>query len=189
MNNVSKLNFAGDEIWINSHEIPSADLVVETEMIDVTLLTKVEPDLKWTYVDARGHFHAFTHNGELPTLLVETIEHVSEDSTCDEDLWETWSERIMKCRICRDVIEPRYTETIPTWRETAPGRKSWTLTVRWPGDLLLPTPSELVSVRIKVSDREYFGIAMCTGRFNGASRELASVEFAGLADLGSRKLT
>lgn len=186
MNNVSKLNFAGDEIWINSHEIPSADLVVETEVIDVTPMTKVEPDLKWTYVDARGHFHAFTHDGNLPTLLVETIEHLYDEDEPEEG---TWCERIMKCRICHDVIEPRYTETVPTWRETAPGRKSWTLTVQWPGDLLLPTPSELVSVRIKVSDREYFGIAMCTGRFNAAARDLASVEFAGLADLGSRKLT
>lgn len=182
------MNFTGlPDVWINSHEMPSADLTVEVEMIDVTPLAKIEPDMLWTYVDYRGHFHAFTHDGSLPTLLADKIAHEHEE---DGEI-ESWDETIMRCRICREVVEPRYREHMPIWREQAPGRKSWTVDVRWPSEILLPTPGELVSVRIKITPREYFGVGLVTNRVPGYGPDgmIADVTIIGRGDLGHRKVT
>lgn len=191
---MTNLTFGKHEVWINSHEVPSATLDVTTEVIDVTPLMKVEPDPRWTYVDARGHFHAFDHEGELPTLKVENIPHRSEPDPDDEyDEPYEWNERIFKCRICDDVIEPRYTESQSTWKETAPGRTSWEVEARWPDDVLLPTPSEIVSIRIKTTDREWFGLGMVTDRQMRPAERLGIayplVSISGLGKLAYRKST
>lgn len=136
-------------------------LTIETEQIDVTRAVITEPDMKWTYVDGKGHFHAFSAGDErLPTLETDTIEHSLCNCGCDD-----WTETIFKCRICGEVVEPLYKSRPNAFKEYAPGRKSWHVEVsaNGPGAVAMASKNRLnVSVRIATEDngREFFGVGL-----------------------------
>ena len=177
-------------VMINSAiTLTEFSLVVEREEIDVTPAMHIEPDMKWTHTDARGHFHAFSKDERdpLPTLRVEIIEH----GECDECRWE---ERIFKCVLCEEVVEPRYTEHPAVWKEFAPGPMSWRLDVTAYGsDTLKMTDlhQARVSLRIQTDEGnvpEYFGIGVVfTGSMEFLGDGSAWVgRILGVGPLGSR---
>lgn len=150
-------------VIIDGHDVlADACLNVSVEQIDVTPLTKVEPNMKWTMIDASGHFHAFSTDEDhpLPTLIRKEVSMTETDEEGDE--WESahvWYE----CVICAEQIEPLWTEIPVLDREIAPGQKSWIIeaTANGPGAVIMNTKrNERVSVQISTdgNETEIFGV-------------------------------
>lgn len=76
--------------------------------IDVIPLTRTEPDHTWTATDRCGHFHAFSENGDLPTLIA--------------------GKRKYRCRMCQERIAPAFITSSSVNREYIGGPTSWTVT-------------------------------------------------------------
>jgi hypothetical protein len=104
-----------------------ANLEMGTDEVEVTTATGVHtPDLAWEFVDEAGHFHAWTKDGQLPTVdrHVERIPcgHMHGDL---EELEECGgSERVtIVCKLCGEDVEPKY--NVDHSRQFIPGRSYW----------------------------------------------------------------
>lgn len=149
------------------------------DQIDVsTALGTTRPDPGWEFVDAAGHFHAYTDTDGLPTL--ERVgEFVAYDEPDDETGETGYTLERWRCRICGEVVEPgRVTEHPGGQRAFAPGRMSWSVTV--PAYML----AVRVSVRIERGDRVYFGVAEVV---SAAVVDGAASTLVGIGELGQRK--
>jgi hypothetical protein len=105
-------------------------LEMGTDEIDVTTATGVRhPDLAWEFVDEAGHYHAWTKDGQMPTVdrNVERIPcrgfscvliHDDDEETCGGDEKVT-----IVCKLCGEVVEPKY--TVDHSRQFLPGRSYW----------------------------------------------------------------
>lgn len=60
-----------------------------------------EHDPKWSHIDKRGHFHAYTGKGETPTLVWKHSEPYYCDS-CNDEHTDDWQE----CLICGEHVNP-----------------------------------------------------------------------------------
>jgi hypothetical protein len=131
----ARMNVAG--IVINNGEPMRGEFSVEQDWIDVTTCSgERKPDLGWTHTDAAGHFHAYDHEGELPTLrLVHRKRKPS----------------VYRCLLCNKKVEPAV--HVDYGRKQIPGRQDWTLTV------FGLVPRERFSFRLVGGEREYFGHA------------------------------
>lgn len=139
-------------------------LHVEVEQIDVTPSIIVEPDPKWTFRDSCGHFHAFSDaesNDPLPTLRRQE----TEEGSYDEDEGDTWTKVTVwyECRICDAKVEPKWIESIPTYREYATGRKRWRFEVTVPNGTPLPRKGDFCTVRVFEPEHEFFGVGIVAG--------------------------
>lgn len=135
---------------INGSPVTAVDLRVDTEPIDISTMSDVQPELSWSFTDAAGHFHAYDQEGKTPTLRTEYEEYWCDD--CHEEHTNSW----LVCIICSEAIEPKTVDRGPT-RKWIPGRTEHTLTVRHSG---IPLPvGRQVSVHLTEGDsRELFGI-------------------------------
>lgn len=136
----------------NGPGLPGA-LDVETDQLDVT--TEHERDPNWTHVDANGHFHAWSTDGELPTLIGRTRHAYCDgacDGACDNEGYDV-TDRF--CSICDEPVEPGHRRTVG--RRYTEGRTWWTAEVT--SD---QTFAGLVSVRIEVDGKVRFGTAQAT---------------------------
>lgn len=98
-------------------------LEIDYERIDIT--SEFEPDLAWTYVDGRGHFHAYTADEKLPTLRGIPIE-VPCDGACGfEGGCEGYTRTEYRCRLCDEVVEPKTRR--PFGRRYMDGAERWTV--------------------------------------------------------------
>lgn len=170
-----------------------ASLIVEIERLDVTTQYKMSPDMKWTFTDARKHYHAFSEGEEdrFPTLDTGS-EHVpcSDPENCG---CEGYSQAIYNCKLCGEKIEPRWITTENQWREYAPGRKSWRFEIDCPTALgcehLIKWHGSLVTAVLETPEKHFFGIGfvnpseIATGDFE--TRTWSGI-IAGHGPLGSR---
>lgn len=138
-----------------------AELTIEVERIDVTTATKTRIDPAWEFVDVRGHFHAWAHDETLPTLDARS-EHVDCDAGHSDDEYdcEGYDVTVYSCLICGEIIEPETITTASTFRETAPGRMSWTVVVH---HVVEYERDRRLSVVFHAGDTTYFGVAAVVG--------------------------
>lgn len=122
-----------------------AKLEVTQETVDVSTLGGARvPDLAWETRDESGHYHAWTKDGDLPTLgrTVTSAPCRTQDCIDGEDEPCYGMEAIAySCLICHAEIEPAY-KLAPPSPEFIPGRQYWEASVL---DLYLDPP-QLVSV-------------------------------------------
>lgn len=139
-------------------------LSVENES-DTAWTDLPEPDPRWTFVDAAGHFHARDAEGGLPTLEIVS-EHVDCDGSCGGQCrGEGYTVGRAFCRICREEVVPG---SIPGPHEVVvANRRSWSVFVE-DGPVF---ESRRVSVRVEFEGRPtMFGVAQvesCSGGIGG----------------------
>lgn len=130
----AKLNVAG--VVVNGGEPMRGALEFEQGWIDVTTCSgERKPDFGWSHTDAAGHFHAYDHEGSLPTLkLVHRKRKPS----------------VYRCLLCNKKVEPAV--NVDYSGKQIPGRQDWTLVVHG------LVPRGRFSFRV-TAEREYFGFA------------------------------
>lgn len=173
---------------------PAAGIIdVHQEWIDVGTLSAQKPDPDWTYLDERGHFHAWDDEGNLPTLdrRMRHIDPVAtdeidddpdpddlDDDNYDDDDRDGYEESFYACRICGEEIEPKY---VPASRDRKmPGLKSWTIEV----DQALTCGTQ-VSVVATTTGSTAFGVGVVTAVSHPRPGTVRST-IAGSGDLGIR---
>ena len=156
------------QIFINEAGPYAGTLEMHVDEIDVsTLGNSYKPDPGWFTVDKAGHYHAFTRDGELPTLR-----RVG---------------RKFRCSICEKRIRPGYVVDQPGGiKRTMPGRTWWNVQVEVAEPIAQADP---VSVRM-VQDGEdrLFGIATrsLTSARGGPSGPMFTYGWTGITELGRR---
>jgi hypothetical protein len=168
----------------------AGSLDVQVETIDVSMASKTEPDMAWEFVDAFGHYHAWSQEADnpLPTLRgrirhVECVGHGADGEDC-----EGYDVTVYDCVICGQPVEPKTITYTSPFRETAPGRKHWTVQVDSDVPLAHGT---LYSVRVSIGPELLFGVGtVLTSEFN---RDLIPGAYpttiCGVGPLGRRKAT
>jgi hypothetical protein len=139
-------------VSINGAELVLGELLVEQETIDVFTRNGSKPDLSWTHVDKAGHFHAYGHEGNLPTLDRQVLP-VPCDGSCGGICGGEGSTRtVYRCLLCGKKVKPQRIDDSGVKR--IPGRKTWTLVVE------ATVPDERFSFTAVVDGgRQYFGLA------------------------------
>ena len=78
---------------------------VETELIDVSVMSA--PDPAWTFIDAAGHGHAWVfdaeHRAAMPTCEQHTVHAAIGDP---DDEWYEPPVWIWRCVQCKETIHP-----------------------------------------------------------------------------------
>jgi hypothetical protein len=129
-------------------EVP-ADFTVDQHWVDVSCFTpRRVPDMAWTALDDAGHFHAFDHDGNLPTLVRR--EQYIEFGEYDDGEPAGYSTVRVHCSVCDQEMHPAYL-LIPAPPEKVPGRTEYWLT------LPAAPPSGRFSVTVSVPGRTWFG--------------------------------
>jgi hypothetical protein len=162
----------------NGPELP-CQLRIETAQIDVTTASggHYEPDDAWTFVDAAGHFHAFTDDGKTSTLVGKEapVEDDEDDGPADddEDWYEPEPERWSECVVCGERVEPKWrfvSDGTAGLRRYVPGRTSYDLTVYGGG----PVPQSgqfSIVVTVSSSSTMWFGFGRWAGeRYESGGR-------------------
>lgn len=182
------------KIRINNGPEIGGSLTIDTEQVDVTVMTKSRPDPAWEHVDSNGHFHAYDQGGNLPTLESRSI-HV--DCACqrneyDAEGWDCdgYDDTIYVCTICEETVEPKRIVTHPIGREYAPGRTTWELLVY--ADV---TRGQRVSIRVTsgqpADEVVMFGVAevvdVAMVRQEGAAQIQSLARLVGVGPLGERR--
>lgn len=170
---------------IDGKPVTHITVAMEQEMIDVTSAT--EPDPTWTYVDRKGHFHAYTEDKDAshyPTLKTSHV-HIEcslggldgkcEDSGGCDGYWDG----SLVCVICEQEITPATKAS--SERHYVPGMKSWTVeaTGMW------TDPGEAVSVRLNDARGlpMYFGVAVCHDMRYGSNDTMYTAVYHGIGPL------
>lgn len=170
------------EVSINGRPPVPGELTTEMERIDVTREISVKPDPAWEHVDGQGHYHAWTADGELPTLTART-----EHRPCDgvhrfpmAEPCEGYDVTLYACSVCDEDIEPGTVtrHRVPEWIS---GREDWTVVVR---DFV--RDDDRVSVRVDTGEQVLFGFAIATDRMMD-SEGGAQTTLVGASALGRRK--
>lgn len=142
---------------IDGSEPVACNLEVHQEWIDVSSgLPTRKPDPSWELVDKKGHFHAFTEDGKLPTLAEEAVRKPCPGG-CGDPGCEGATEIRYRCRICRKRVRPQWVSSYDSLGRQMPGPKSWSVTV---SNAPPPrtAPGEMVSVKVTANGRTYFGV-------------------------------
>jgi hypothetical protein len=123
----------------------------------------VKPDPAWQHTDPAGHFHAFDHEGGLPTLDV-VYEHVDCDGSCGgacED--EGYTTSRYECVACRAPVEPSWVPDHQAREQgiPIPGLRDWKARLVGALDQELLQPGDgRVSVVIQDGDLTLFGFGI-----------------------------
>jgi hypothetical protein len=124
-------------IVINNGKPIRGEFSVDQCWIDVTTYSgEKKPDFGWTHTDAAGHFHAYDHEGALPTLKL---------------VHRKRKPPVYRCLLCNKKVVPAV--HIDHGPKQIPGRQDWTLTV------FGLVPRDRFSFRVTGAEREYFGHA------------------------------
>jgi len=134
-------------VSINGADPVPGEVSVETEMIDVSTMTASRPDMRWEYVDAAGHFHAYDNDGNLPTLVRRDDNPRSVAEEYYDDEYVPWH---LECDLCGEEIQPQRLADDP--HRTIPGRTTFTVTVQ------AKVPQGRFSVVATTPDRVWFGV-------------------------------
>lgn len=164
------------------------ELKVEQEWLDVSSgLPTRKPDMSWELVDKNGHYHAFTGDGKLPTLDEEKVRKPCPGGCGDPDCEGVTVTRY-RCRICRKKIQPRWVSSYDNLNRKIPGLKTWSVEVA-NSTAVPPALGELVSVKVGIGGRTYFGIGRPYGLVieqAGIGNVTASYTVHGEGELGQR---
>ena len=115
------------------------ELEITREMIDVPSgLPTRKPDPSWELVDKKGHYHAFTTDGKLPTLSEETV-MMPCPGGCGDRTCEGTPVTRYRCRICKKKIRPNWISEFDSLNKQIPGRMDWSVAVR---NAPMPPPDE-----------------------------------------------
>jgi hypothetical protein len=147
-------------VSIDGGEPYECEVTIEQETIMARSEYATKPDPGWEFSDDRGHFHAFTEGGELPTLRTEQIPC---DGACGDP--EHTVPRYL-CLLCGQEIEPCWRPDVAA-RMTGtpiPGRKSAEVVAH--ADRPLGQHGDKVSIRVLTDGPELIGIGSIAG-FNG----------------------
>ena len=128
-----------------------------TQQVEMVIsMSATKPDARWSHTDSRGHFHAFTEGGKLPTLRREDVEVTCDGSCGFEGGCEGYTVPKYYCAICDEIVEPRYEPDYEARTVGVPiaGPKFATVTVHTLGVL----PEETVSVHVTHQGGEMVGI-------------------------------
>jgi hypothetical protein len=146
-------------VSINGAEPVPAVFTVTPLMIDASSFTASKPDMRWEFTDAAGHYHAYDHSGELPTIVRREEFVRVERHADDEDDWDDgYTVTHIECALCGASVAPERVPDDP--HRMIPGRTDYRLTLH------TPIPDGKFSVRVEAGDRVWFGIA--EGRWVGA---------------------
>ena len=153
-------------VVIDDRDPLPGELEIEQDTITILSNTATKPDPTWEHADAAGHFHAFTADGELPTLNVETVEVPCNGSCGDGDGCEGYTVDRYSCKLCGQEVEPCW---IPDHHarmvgKQIPGRKSATVVVESPD--LLGNQGDEVTLRVRTGEDELIGVGEILG-YNG----------------------
>lgn len=136
--------------------------------------TGAEPDLRWTFVDAAGHFHAWDSAGALHTVELR-LGHVDCDASCGGLCGgEGYSHGHWFCRLCQEEIRPGM---IPGPHEVVLyQRQSWSVFVEDAPVIR----AQRVSVRLEYDGKPtMFGVACVESRSGSAAGGGVSVKLSG----------
>ncbi len=140
----------GKAVWINSEGPFTASAYRErVEALDVTsALPTYRPDPAWRFVDDAGHLHAYSADGQTPTLRAHPA---CERPGCED------CESVNRCWICEQVVMPGVALSQPGGvRQSTPGARHWEIDVPVPADVLL----RLAAVSdVTVNTRGWFAVA------------------------------
>lgn len=170
------------------------ELWAEREVIDVSSATPLYgPDPDWTYVDAHGHFHAWSaewSNGEEPSWILPTLEQreVQLAYVLDGDGGEgdEWTERRWFCRVCDEQVEPgtKVEESSRTTKTLIPGRKTWGVR-----GVIVPVEhfDHIGSRVIRIADNsaEFWGVVLAPDQWDSGDGYVR-VDLIGSGPLGRR---
>jgi len=167
----------------NGPEI-AGELTVETERIDVTTASKSRPDMGWEYIDASGHFHAWSDDKDSP---LPTLDRRTEHVECDfghEDDCEGYDVDVYSCSICGEIIEPKRIVYSPVGREYRPGRTSWTVVAAERLEC-----DRRVSLKLTSDRGVFFGVGVVSGfaAEDGGGGVRFETSIHGVSPLGHRK--
>lgn len=140
-------------IVIDNGEPMQGEYNASCEWIDVTSDRAVRPDPSWSFVDGRGHYHAWAQPADssrnLPTLKAESVEMPCDGSCGGVCGGEGYVRTEYHCGLCGEVVEPR---TVPDrGTKTIPGLETHEVVVY--GEVA----GERVSVLVHLGDRTMFG--------------------------------
>lgn len=166
-------------VQVNDGPPVGGELVVEREVQYVESLHQVKPDMRWQFVDAEGHWHAFSldRDEQLPTLTWKTIPVPCDGSCGGVCEGEGTTRTEYRCRICDEVIEPGW---VPDpGPHSIGGLWNWRLVVQ----CYVPLGS-FVTVRVSTPGGEFFGVALPHDGIFGSLG--ARSELSGHGPLGRR---
>ena len=142
---------------IDGQPTPISDWHIDQEWVDVSSLSDVQPDPKWSSTAAAGHFHAYADNGDTPTLRTVAEEHWCAD--CHENEM-TYT---LRCVLCDEEITPGTVNRGPT-SKSIPGLRTASLTLRYRPDVRRPLAyGSAVSVHLSSDGQEFFGTMHVVG--------------------------
>lgn len=155
---MAKAVTAVGQAFVNGKPLLNCEVHVEVEQIDVTTMT--EPDPNWTFIDAAGHFHAYTKEFALPTLKrVEVYVDADQVEGLDEDYDEDdYAIVELHCRICDENIVPGTRPTMGS--KSVPGRMSWSVDVTGRTEDLRPLANATKLVSFWMDSPKVFGVGM-----------------------------
>lgn len=139
------------QVTINNGAPTPGRLDIRTEVVEIRSLTSTKPDLNWTHIDAAGHFHAYAHDGALPTLA-RSVRRVACNGECGDSGCEGYETVEYGCLICNAEVIPERIADEPT--KSIPGPVSWEVLVEQYVDL-----GQEVSIRVVTDNGTYFGVA------------------------------
>lgn len=176
------------KVVIDQHELDpdkvNPAVSIEVESVDVTPLMTVEPDMGWQHVDSNGHWHAFSDDGELPTLQRES----RPVPDCEADDEDPDLEIVFTCRACGEEVDPVWKQYRTTYRVYEPGRLAWRVDLRAVGyeaDLLRSLRGKSVSIRVIEAKETTFGVGVV--KLIGLGSLGLEVQILGTSPLGKRK--
>lgn len=172
--------------YVNGKPLVNCELQLDYQQIDIT--TEFERDPDWTFIDAAGHFHAWTKDGELPTLNGITVEMPC-NGQCGNDYdepCEGYTRTEYHCRVCDEIVEPGYRRT--TERKYMPGRMIWSVVVTGRHEDLWPfySSGELVSFWMMAKHGTQFGFGVVDAIDVSSDSPLARATIHAASELGSR---
>jgi hypothetical protein len=169
------------KIQINDHPPVPGALKVEQEWINVASDRATKPDPTWERVDKRGHWHAYTTDGTLPTL--RAYQHQRRcDGSCGRNCGETWTVTRYVCRICEKRVRPG---RVPDLTTAIPGMQTWSVTATGHDVPALERETHY-TVRITEGDVTWFGVVIFYGDASISSETGWEITLHGLGPLGKR---
>jgi hypothetical protein len=192
-----KVERVAGPISINGGKWLDGYIDVEQEILRIRSRDAVKPDQSWEFTDQAGHWHAFTDDGELPTIDRITLPMPCDGScggVCQGEGYHAYQD---KCHACGEQLQPRWVPDEEARGEGTPveGRYSWGVQVeeyRPLSERLMLTALDFgqqVSVRLDNPQATYFGLAMVDRRSVQSDGELmrARVDLVGASQLGKRR--
>jgi hypothetical protein len=157
----------------------------DREQIDVSMEKEVAPDPGWEFMDSQGHYHAWSTDGELPTL-----DSRAEHRDCDgvhlfpvEGECEGYDVTRWSCSVCSEDVEPG-TVTRQNVTRYIPGLESWTVVAY---DAVVGYGSDRVSLRVSTGTETLFGFAVPTDVTVDSAPGRSRTTLVGTSALGRRK--